>query len=128
MKTILSIFVLLLLSSGPISKTTTGNHTVFLSNPTNYTFKCGCGIGEVTSASLKGNQLLVTYLYPCMGKTRKGFLEGTYDKTTNKFKGIYNTENKAFYGEMNFSFNGKGEATGTWGNGAGKVLIKLKTE
>ena len=126
MKTIMSLLVLVLLSFNPTPETTADNHKIFLSNPTNYSFKCGCDIGEVSSASLRGDKLLVTYSYPCMGKIRKGLLEGTYDKTTNKFKGIYNTENKSFYGEMNFSFNDKGEATGTWGNGTGRVMMKLK--
>ena len=102
-------------------------YELFLDSPSSYTFKCGCEVGEVLSSTLSGDKLTVKYRYPCGGEMRYGFLEGTYDRDDNRFKGIYNTENKRFYGEINFSFNDSGEALGSWGNGAGKLEMRLKS-
>lgn len=109
-----------------VADTTTGV-AAFLEHPNNYTFKCGCDLGAVTNASLADNgDLTVDYFYPCNGKKLYGKLTGKYDRTTNQFKGIYNTENKMFYGQIEFGFNERGEANGTWGNGAGTIKMHLK--
>lgn len=101
---------------------------LFLRSPNNYTFKCGCDLGEVLEVSLNNeSKMIVKYYYMCEGKKLYGFLEGNYDSDANKFDGIYNTESKFYYGPINFSFNEKGEAIGFWDNGVGTVSMLLKS-
>ncbi|RNC85080.1 MAG: hypothetical protein ED556_10970 [Winogradskyella sp.] len=96
----------------------------FLANPRKYAFKCGCEAGEIKSALLNEDSTMkMTYYYMCNGKKLHGFLNGKYNSNTKKFTGIYNTENKMFYGTIKISWNAKGEGSGVWNNGAGTVSI-----
>jgi hypothetical protein len=100
---------------------------IFLKKPNNYTFKCGCDLGEVLNANLKKDGAMeVNYYYMCGGKKLFGILEGNFKKEENKFVGTYNTENKYYYGPIEFSFTAKGEADGIWDKGVGKVAMHLK--
>ena len=125
---LLTIPTVTIMQSINSSATDNEGANLFLRKPNNYTFKCGCDLGEVLEVSLsKDGEMIVKYYYMCGGKKLYGFLEGEYDRAANKFEGIYNTENKFYYGPINFTFNDKGEATGYWDNGVGTVSMLLKS-
>ena len=101
---------------------------VFLSSPTQYSFKCGCDPGEMKTAKLsKNGHMKMTYFYLCGGQKLNGYLEGKYDDTTKQFQGIYNTENKLYYGTISIKWNALGEGYGSWDDGrtVGSIEMKL---
>lgn len=99
-------------------------YEIFLASPANFTFRCGCGLGEVTDATLSAEgAMTVHYFYPCGGRKLYGRLMGDYHTGENQFTGTYNTENKMYYGPISFSFNEAGEGLGEWGNGTGTLRM-----
>ena len=89
-------------------------YRVFLSNPESYTYKCGCGIGSVTSASVDGNQMTITYTMPCASGMVNGTMKGSYDSYHNRFTGTYTSNQGLWTGNISFGFNASGEARGSW--------------
>lgn len=102
----------------------------FLRNPTNYTFICSAtSDGEVLEANLNSKGvMIVIYKSIWDDGDHSGKLTGKFDKKQNRFSGRYKTNDNRFEGEINFEFNSKGEATGTWDSGFGTVKIRLKTK
>jgi len=101
---------------------------VFLSDPTRYNFLCTDeSRGDVLSASLTNEGTLrLTYSSFWPDGDHSGHLSGWYDSEKNNFVGEYKTNDGRFAGEINFSFNEKGEAFGTWDHGYGVIKISLK--
>jgi hypothetical protein len=101
---------------------------VFLKDPSNYTFLCtSTSKGEVLEASItpKG-ELTILYESFWDDGDHSGVTKGIYNRKKNKFNGRYQTKDGRFSGEINFSFNEKGEADGSWDNGYGIIKIHLK--
>ena len=101
----------------------------FLDNPTNYTFECTpTSKGEVLGATLSDDgEMTIRYQSMWTGDgDHSGVLTGTYDANKKRFNGRYETNDNRFEGEQNLIFNIKGEASGTWDNGYGTTVIKLK--
>lgn len=101
---------------------------LFLKNPTHYNFICtSTSKGEVLSASMSDNgNMTIEYASFWDDGDHSGKTEGVYDRKKNHFQGTYQTNDGRFSGEINFSFNEKGEAQGTWDNGYGVIKIPLK--
>ena len=100
----------------------------FLQQPQRYGFTCGCEQGQIRSACLSGDALLIEYEYPCRGEERTGQIQAHWEQKAAKFKGTYNTQNGRFFGDIQFSFNLRGEGQGSWGQGAGSLEMKLIDE
>ena len=101
---------------------------LFLSDPTKYSFKCGCEPGAMKTAKLREDgRMKMTYYYLCGGKKLDGYLEGKYDETKKQFQGIYNTENKLYHGTISIKWNAFGEGYGSWDDGrtVGSIEMKL---
>ncbi len=103
---------------------------LFLKNPTDYNFICtSTSKGEVLSASLSENgAMIIEYASFWDDGDHSGITQGNYNRKKNFFKGTYKTNDERFSGEINFSFNEKGEAQGTWDNGYGVIKIPLKNK
>lgn len=100
----------------------------FLKQPSKYNFLCTeTSKGEVIDASLsESGKMVIEYASFWEDGDHSGKAVGFYDSKKNRFNGTYKTHDGRFTGEMNFSFNEKGEATGTWDNGFGTIKIRLK--
>lgn len=101
---------------------------VFLKKPQQYSFLCTpTSKGEVLSAKLfDSNKMEIEYASFWADGDHSGKVVGVYKRKTNHFKGVYKTNDHRFSGEINFSFNEKGEANGSWDNGYGRIRIQLK--
>lgn len=101
---------------------------IFLKDPSRYNFLCtNESRGEVLSASLRNDGTLhLTYSSFWSDGDHSGVVSGTYDRQNNIFNGSYKTHDGRFSGEINFSFNEKGEAFGSWDHGYGVIKISLK--
>ena len=89
-------------------------YRVFLQHPEGYTYKCGCAMGTVTAANLKGSTMTIDYTMQCAGQAIKGTMTGTFDSYHNRFTGTYTSNQGHWMGDISFAFNAQGEATGTW--------------
>lgn len=102
---------------------------LFLKSPNQYNFLCtATSKGEVISATFtEDGSLAIQYTSFWEDGDHSGKVKGKYDRKSNRFRGTYKTHDGRFSGEINFSFNQKGEADGTWDNGYGKIRMHLKT-
>ncbi len=110
--------------------TTSSGVDLFLENPANYSFICTpTSKGDVISAYLSDNgKMVIHYASFWDDGDHSGKTEGFYNREKNHFQGNYETNDGRFSGEINFSFNEKGEAQGTWDNGYGIIKIPLKRQ
>lgn len=132
--------VFLLQKSGPLKEGNLANMEnkiitiegvdLFLKAPTSYNFLCTSNSnGEVLSATMsEGGEMIVEYASYWYDGDHSGRIQGIYNRDKNLFQGVYNTNDGRFSGEINFSFNEKGEAQGTWDNGYGVINIPLKNK